>query len=184
MIETERLILRGWRDEDVTPFHAMCNDAEVMRFLGPLLSRADAQAAADRQNGFLASLGYCFWAVERKADGAFLGFCGIKPGPEGTPIAGEFEIGWRLRRDAWGQGYAREAAAATLDWAWTNTDAPEVSAMTVLDNRNSWGLMIRLGMQRDHDADFDHPAVPDDSPLRRHILYRIARPSISRPATP
>ncbi len=183
MIETDRLILRGWRDGDVDPFHAMGNDPDVMRYLGPPMSRADAESAADRQNGLIASHGHCFWAVERKADGAFLGFCGIKPGPEGTPIVGELEIGWRLRRDAWGCGYAREAAAAVIAWAWINTDAPEIAAITVEGNANSWGLMLRLGMARDRAADFDHPAVPDDSPLKRHVVYRIARP-ISRPATP
>lgn len=183
MIETDRLILRGWRDDDVAPFHAMGNDPEVMRYLGPPMTLDDAQAARDRMNAYLAEHGYCFWAVERKADGAFLGFCGIKPGPEGTPLFGEVEIGWRLRRDAWGQGYAREAAEATIAWAWANIDAPTIAAMTVFANTNSWGLMERLGMRRDHADDFDHPAVPDGSPLKQHLVYRIARP-ISRPAAP
>lgn len=183
MIETDRLILRGWRDADVDPFHAMGNDPEVMRYLGPPMSRAEAEAAANRQNAFLASHGCCFWAAERKEGGALLGFCGVRPGPEGTPIAGELEIGWRLRRDAWGQGYAREAAEAAIAWVWANTDAPEIAAMTVAANTNSWGLMERLGMQRDLGADFDHPGVPDGNPLKRHILYRIARP-ISRRVAP
>lgn len=176
MIETDRLILRAWRESDVPPFHAMCNDPEVMRYLGPPLSFEDAQTAADRQNGFIASHGYCFWAIERKSDGAFLGFCGMKPGPEGTPIHDQMEIGWRLARAHWGQGYAREAAEACIAWGWANTDTPEIAAMTVTANSNSWGLMERLGMVRDFDSDFDHPAVAEGNPLRRHILYRIARP--------
>ena len=175
-IETERLILRGWRDSDVAPFHAMCNDPEVMRYLGPPLSREDAAAAGERQNGFITSHGYCFWAVERKIDGAFLGFCGLKPGPEGTPIFTQVEIGWRLVRDAWGQGYAREAAEASIAWGWANTDAPGIAAMTNIENVRSWGLMERLGMVRDHASDFDHPAVPVGDPLRPHIVYRIGRP--------
>ena len=183
MIETARLILRGWRETDIAPFHAMGNDAEVMRYLGPPMTLADARIAADAQNAFIASHGYCFWAIERKADGAFLGFCGIKPGPAETPIASELEIGWRLCRDAWGQCYAREAAEAVIGLAWANTDAPAIAAMTVIANANSWGLMERLGMTRDHGADFDHPAVPDGDPLKRHIVYRIARP-ISRRAAP
>lgn len=176
MIETDRLILRGWRDSDVAPFHAMCNDPEVMRYLGPPMSREVAEESAARQNGFLASHGYCFWAVERKADGAFLGFCGLKPGPEGTPIHGKVEIGWRLRREAWGAGYAREAAEASIAWGWANTGAGDILAMTNIGNVRSWGLMERLGMVRDHDGDFDHPAVAVGDPLRPHILYRIKRP--------
>ena len=144
MIETGRLILRDWRDADAGPFLAMGNDAEVMRYLGPQQSRVDVEAAIARQRGFLRTLGYCFWALERREDGAFLGFCGLKPGPDGTPIAGEVEIGWRLRRDACGQGYAREAAEAALGWGWANTDAPMIAAITVPANRRSWGLMERL----------------------------------------
>jgi len=177
VIDTGRLTLRGWRREDHAPFHAMCNDPRVMRFLGPALSDADVTAAIDRQNHLLDSHGYCFWAIERRSDGAFLGFCGIKPGPDGTPIAGEVEIGWRLAHEHWGQGYAREAAQATLDWAWDNLDTPQVAAMTVQANEASWGLMMRLGMQRVVGGDFDHPLVPEGDPLRRHILYRIERPA-------
>lgn len=178
MIETERLILRGWRESDVEPFHAMGNDAAVMEYLGPYLSLADAQGAAERQNDNLAALGYCFWAVERREDGAFMGFCGVKPGPAGTPIEGEIEIGWRLARPYWGQGYAREAAEASLGWVWDNLDVASVSAITVIGNRRSWGLMERLGMARVHGDDFDHPNVPAGNPIRRHITYRIARPDM------
>src|SRR6478736_4858207 len=127
MIETDRLILRGWSEGDKPPFLAMCNDLQVMEFLGPALTAADVDAAVERQNGFLARLGYCFWAVERRSDGAFLGFCGLKPGPANTPIAQDIEIGWRFARTYWGLGYAREAAEASLEWAWANLDAGEIA---------------------------------------------------------
>jgi RimJ/RimL family protein N-acetyltransferase len=176
MIETERVILRGWRESDVEPFHAMGNDPQVMEFLGPYLSLADAEGAMERQNDTLAALGHCFWAVERREDGAFMGFCGVKPGPVNTPIEGEIEIGWRLARPYWGNGYAREAAQASLDWVWANLDVDNVAAITVLGNTRSWGLMERLGMSRAIDDDFDHPNVPIGNPIRRHITYRVARP--------
>jgi RimJ/RimL family protein N-acetyltransferase len=176
MIDTARLILRAWREADTEPFHAMNIDPEVRRYLGPLQTRDEIEAAIARQVGHLATVGYCFWALERRADGAFLGFCGLKPGPEGTPIAGQVEIGWRLRRDAWGQGYAREAAVASLIWGWEHLDAEEIAAITVLANERSWGLMERIGMTRDPASDFDHPGVGEGDPLRRHITYRIARP--------
>jgi RimJ/RimL family protein N-acetyltransferase len=141
-----------------------------------LLSRDEVVTAISRQQALQTKLGYCFWAVERKADGLFLGFCGLKPGPDGTPIEGQVEIGWRLRVDAWGKGYAREAAQASLAWAWANLDTPKVAAITNIKNTRSWGLMERLGMRRYPEEDFDHPAVPEGDPLRPHILYRIHRP--------
>lgn len=107
MIGTERRLLRHWRERDVAPFFAMGQDAEVMRYLGPSMSEDDCRATVTRMNGMADATGDCFWAVERRGDGAFVGFCGIKPGAAGTPIAGQPEIGWRLVRDAWGQGLAR-----------------------------------------------------------------------------
>ncbi|WP_333571986.1 GNAT family N-acetyltransferase [Sphingomonas sp.] len=174
MIETERLLLRGWTDADRAPFHAMCTDPAVMAFIGPLQSRAESDAGIDRQLGLLAQHGHCFWAVERREDGRFLGFCGLKPGAAGTPIEGEVEIGWRLAATYWGQGYAQEAARASLAWAWQQLDVPAVAAIVAEGNARSWGLMERLGMQRAVGGDFDHPAaIPA---LRRHRSYRIARP--------
>jgi len=174
MIDTDRLVIRPWHDGDRAPYHAMCRDLEVMRFLGPPQSRADTDAAIDRMRAMQATHGYCFWAVERRDDAALIGFCGLKPGS--PPIEGEIEIGWRFGRPFWGQGYAREAAAACLDWGWRMLGAAEIVAITVPANTRSWGLMERLGMVRVADGDFDHPNVPDSSPLKRHILYRIARP--------
>lgn len=174
MIETERLILRGWEDRDRPVFHGFCTDPRVMEHLGPPQSRAETDAALDRQNGFLRSHGYCFWAVERREDGALLGFCGLKPGAEDTPIEGEVEIGWRFGHEHWGRGYAREAAQASLDWGWTNLDAPAIAAITTIGNVRSWGLMERLGMVRAPEDDFDHPKAIER--LRAHVTYRIARP--------
>lgn len=176
MIETDRLILRRWRDSDVEPFYAMGQDADVMRYLGPAMSREDCAAAVERMNALADRTGSCFWAVERRADGAFIGFCGIKDGPAETPIADLPEIGWRLSRDAWGQGLAREGAQACLDQAWATTAVSHVYAITVPANTRSWGLMERLGMARVAGGDFDHPDVPAGHALQRHLTYRATRP--------
>lgn len=177
MIETERLILRPYEARDRAALRAQCDDPEVMRFLIAVPDDAALDTMIERMDGYLRDYGFTFWTVERRSDDAVIGVCGLKPGAPGTPIAGQVEIGWRLARDYWGQGYAREAAQACLDWAWANTDAREVAAITVPDNAASWGLMERLGMRRIVDGDFDHPLVADDSPLKRHILYRIDRPA-------
>jgi len=176
MIESERLRLRGWIDTDKAPFLAMCTDPAVMDYLGPPLTAADVEAQTARQNGLLADLGHCFWAVERREDGAFLGFCGLKPGAVGTPIEGRIEIGWRLAQPYWGKGYAREAAEASLAWGWEKLAVPDIWAITVLGNSRSWGLMERLGMTLRPELDFDHPQPGLEDRLKPHITYSIERP--------
>ncbi len=171
-LETTRLVVREWRDADAAPFHAMYNDPRVMEFLPGSLTQDDVAVVIARMNGFQRDHGHCFWALERLEDGAFLGFCGIKPGPEDTPLHDHAEIGWRLAHHAWGQGYAREAAQACLDWGFGEFKLSEIRAMTVPGNVRSWGLMERLGMQRMAELDFEHPALAEGDPLRPHIVYR------------
>ena len=91
-------------------------------------------------------------------------------------ISSDVEVGWRLREDAWGQGYAAEAARACLEWAWANLDVSRVVAITTPANAPSWRLMERLGMVRRPDLDFAHPRFPAGHPLSRHITYVIERP--------
>ena len=176
-IETERLLLRSWREEDREPFAAMSVDQEVMRHLGGTIDRAESDAVIDRLATVDHEQGHTFWAVERKDLGVMIGFCGLRRGGhEGTPVRDELEIGWRLARSAWNQGFAREAAQATLDWGWANRDAARIAAWTVPANTGSWGLMIRLGMVHRPDLDFDHPRFEPGHPLCRHVVYTIGRP--------
>jgi len=125
--------------------------------------------------GMQEALGHCFWALEERETGKFLGFCGLKTAPPGTPIADDIEIGWRLKRAAWGRGYAREAALASLDWGFTNLDCLRIAAITVPANTRSWGLMERLGMTRRTDLDFEHPSLAPGDPLRQHLTYVMER---------
>lgn len=179
VIETERLLLRGWRDEDIPLHNAMCTDPVFMRHLGPPITMAESAAAAARQNAYLAATGSCFWAVEHRASGRFIGYCGIKPGPEATPIADLPEIGWGIAPDHWRQGYAREAATASLAWGWAHKPWTRVFAITASRNAPSWTLMERLGMARLAEQDFDHPALTDGDALRRHVVYAIDRPALT-----
>ncbi len=174
-LKTDRLILREWRHEDREPFHAMSSDPRVMATLGPLMSRAESDALIDRVQARQVAHGHTFWALESRVDGAFLGWCGVVLALDGLPIAGLPETGWRLSHHAWGQGYAREAAEASLDWAFGARGYDRIWAITSTNNAASWGLMERLGMARHHDMDFDHPNVAEDSLLKKHITYSIGR---------
>ncbi|MGN5374120.1 GNAT family N-acetyltransferase [Sphingomonas hankookensis] len=175
MIDTDRLILRPYEARDRGVILSHVADQDVMQFLNPLPADADVDAAIARQNGYQRDLGYCFWSVEDRVGGAFVGVCGLKPGAAGTPLEGSVEIGWRFGRDHWGRGFASEAAAASLAWGFANLPVDRIGAITVPANTRSWRLMERIGMVRDPDADFDHPIMPDDSPLKRHITYWKSR---------
>jgi RimJ/RimL family protein N-acetyltransferase len=173
MIASERLILRDWRESDWEPFFDGTNTPEVMRWLGGVMGAAKMAEARTRLETYASEHGHTFWVVERRADNAVLGFCGLKRSNQLGGPQGDFEVGWRLRRDAWGQGYAREAAVVTLDHAFTVCAAPHVLALTVADNQASWGLMERLGMMRRPDLDFDSPDF--DPATGRVIAYAIDR---------
>lgn len=175
MLRTERLILRPWRDEDLDPFAALNGDPVVRAHFPSVLSRAESDASARRIRACLDRDGYGLWAVEVAGGPAFVGFVGLgAPGFQAhfTPC---LEIGWRLARAAWGQGYATEGARAALAFAFDRLRLPQVVSMTTLGNLRSRRVMEKLGMSHDPADDFDHPLLPPDSPLRRHVLYR-ARP--------
>lgn len=178
MIDTERLVLRGRRDEDAEEFVRVTNTPAVMEHLGGVDDPATLATSAAAQQKMQAKRRHCLWIVERTSDSVLLGYCGLKvAGLAGTPVANDIEIGWRLREDAWHQGYASEAAAASLACAWANLDAPRIVAFTIPANRPSWRLMERLGTARRLDLDFAHPRFPLDHPLSSHITYVMERPA-------
>src|SRR5687768_2865008 len=174
MIETERLILRDWRDGDEALLHRHCNTEAVMRWLGGVQPFEKMKDAVARLVSYREDYGHTFWAVDRKADGEFLGFCGLKRanGFESS-VTGEIEIGWRLREDAWGRGYAKEGALASLDFAFERLGAPRVVALTIAENQASRGLMKRLGMRRRADLDYTDPEWP--AGMNPVIVYELTR---------
>lgn len=172
-IVTDRLLLRQWTDADRAPFAAMNADPCVRAHFPRLLTGTESDASVETQRRSIAATGFGFWAVERRSDGAFIGFTGLQRVDVGGAIADDVEIGWRLARAYWAMGYAAEAARVALDLAFTRLDLPRVVAMTVAGNTRSWGLMARLGMTRRAELDFDHPFVAPGHPLSRHIVYVI-----------
>ncbi|KLE34343.1 GNAT family N-acetyltransferase [Aurantiacibacter luteus] len=179
--ETDRLVLRDWREGDAARFFAVTDTPAVMRWLGGRLTQESRAALLTRVTNCRAANGFCFWIVERKDDGGHLagevlGFCGLKRADApGSSVSGAMEIGWRLREDAWGRGYAREAAQAALALAFERFGAEEVVALTVEGNAPSQGLMRRLGMQRRADLDYEDTRYGPD--LNPTIVHAITAPA-------
>lgn len=166
--ETHRLRLRDWDEADETAFYDIMNTPAVMRHLGGVQSSEEWNAAFRRLQGYSRDFGHTFWIVEDKVSGEILGFCGLKrlnaPGAV-DDLTGTPEIGWRLRESAWGKGIAKEAAIASLDLAFGPLGYDRVVSMTIPPNRESQGLMLRLGFKRRKYLDFvDQRLGPEVNP--------------------
>ena len=174
-METERLIMRRWRDEDRDPFAAMNADAEVMEHFPALLSREQSDGFVDRiEEGFEAH-GYGLWALEVRESGQFIGFTGLVLQTFEAPFTPAVEVGWRLAKAAWGHGYAIEAARRAVRYGFDEAGLDEIISMTTVRNTRSRKVMERLGMTRDIADDFYFPGIAEDNPLRPHVLYRLKR---------
>jgi RimJ/RimL family protein N-acetyltransferase len=176
LIETDRLILRAWRDADRDAFAALNGDPRVGDWLGGVRTRAECDAAIDRFNAHIAEHGFGYWAAERKADGRMVGMIGLGRFPAGqTPLGEAMEMAWRLMPDVWGAGLASEGAAAALAWGLAHLD-DEILAVTAHSNVRSQAVMQRIGMTAQPWRDFDHPKLAADHLLRRHVVYAAPRP--------
>ncbi len=184
IFETERLIIRNWRDADRPVFAAIVGNRQARIHQPGVVTRAESDAFIDRQIETILTTGCGFAVVERKADGAVIGDGGIRPVPDNLPFsgAGSFEIGWQLDPRHFGMGFATEAARGWLDHGFLELRLDEVVAYTSAINTPSERVMLRIGMTRDPARDFDHPKLPQGHPLRPHIVYSILNPNKERAA--
>jgi RimJ/RimL family protein N-acetyltransferase len=179
VLRTERVVLRPWQQSDRAPFAELNADPEVMQYFRATLTNEQSDALVDRITAaFDRQRGWGLWALEERSTGRFLGFTGLAAVAFTAPFTPATEIGWRLRRDAWGHGYATEAAGAALAFAFAadGLELRELVSFTAEINVRSRAVMQRVGMRYDPTDDFDHPALPGGHPLRRHVLYRVKRP--------
>ena len=171
--KTERLILRQWLRSDREPFSRLNADPRVMEFMPGLLTPEKSEALADRIEDHFRQHSFGLCAVELRRDDSFIGFIGLNiPSFEAhfTPCV---EIGWRLSADCWGQGLATEGAREMVRYASEHIEIGTLVSFTVPANSRSRRVMEKLGMTHSPSDDFDHPALPKDHPLRKHVLYRM-----------
>jgi ribosomal-protein-alanine N-acetyltransferase len=172
VIVTDRLSLRPLEPGDAAAFAAMNADPTVMEFFPSALDRDESDALLGRVRATWAADGIGFGALERRADRALIGMCGLLVVHFDVPFAGGTEIGWRFASDAWGQGYAAdEAARAWLDYGFATLRRREIVAFTVPANLRSQAVMRRIGLTRDPDRDFEHPRMPEGHRLRPHLFF-------------
>jgi ribosomal-protein-alanine N-acetyltransferase len=173
-LRTERLLLRGWREQDREPYAAINADPQVREFFPELLTRAQSDAQIAVFDEHFAAHGFGMWALELRSSGELIGFAGMDLATYDAHFAPAIEIGWRLARSAWGHGYASEAACEALRFGFAELELEEIVACTTPANLRSRAVMERLGMTRDPGEDFDHPEIAAGHPLCPHVLYRLS----------
>jgi len=175
------VLLRQWRDSDFEPYFEMNTDAEVMRYFPAVMTEKEASDSFVRMRNRIEERGWGLWAID--VDGAFAGITGLQIPRFAAPFMPCTEILWRLRREYWGRGLARAAAAQALEYGFSILGLSEIVAFTAATNLRSIRLMERLSFTRDTGGDFEHPAIPQGHALRHHVLYRKT-PRHSRDPTP
>ncbi len=174
-IETARLILREWEEQDLAPFAAMNADPRVMEFFPSTLTEAESLERIERIGRRVEEDGFSFMPVEEKATGRFAGFVGLGRLRFVAPFTPAVEVGWRLPVAFWGKGYASEAARAWLGYGFDTLGLDEIVAISVAANHRSHTVMKRLGMVQDETGSFMHPEIDPSSGLAFHLLHRKHR---------
>jgi RimJ/RimL family protein N-acetyltransferase len=170
---TDRLILRHWQGSDRQPFSQINADPRVMEFLPRPLSLEESDAMMDRIEARFRQRGFGLCAVELRRDSSFIGFIGLSVPSFTAHFTPCVEIGWRLSASHWGHGLATEGARAVIRYAFEQLALDAVVSFTAATNIRSRRVMEKLRMIRDPAEDFDHPELPEEHPLRRHVLYRL-----------
>jgi RimJ/RimL family protein N-acetyltransferase len=183
-IETDRLILRRWRDADCETFAHMNADPAVMEFFPSLLSSAESLRLVAYIESHFERHGIGLWAAELRAISEFIGFIGLAVPRWEAAFTPCVEIGWRLDPAHWGKGLATEGARAVLRYAFEVAGLQEIVSYAFPANERSRRVMEKLGMTHDPLDDFDHPVVPVGHPMRRQVLYRLTRNQFKQASSP
>ncbi|EMI5492050.1 GNAT family N-acetyltransferase [Providencia stuartii] len=177
-LETPRLRLRGWTEQDKPAFFKMNSSTEVMRYFPSVLDKAQSDHLMSQiMARFDSQGGWGLWAVELKLTGELIGFVGLNIPRYLFPFSPCTEIGWRLRAEYWRQGYTTEAAQVVIKFAFEQLKLKELVAFTAVSNTPSEAVMKKLGMHKDAEH-FNHPALPEGHWLSEHVLYRLQNPEI------
>ena len=178
MVKTKRLILRPWSEDDLEPFARLNADPLVREYFPTLLNRPESDAIVKLMSDHIQKYDWGFWAASLADTGEFIGFIGLEdvsfraPFNQLTPAV---EIGWRLAFNHWNKGYATEGALAALKYGFETLNLEEIISFTAVANQRSRNVMEKIGMHRKPEDDFDHPKLPENHPLRRHVLYRLEK---------
>lgn len=176
IIQTNRLILRQWQEDDFEPFYLLNSDPRVMEFFPSILTRDESDQMIKRMQTKIEERGWGWFAASLKDHDKFIGFIGMNFIDEisfPTHFTPAVEVGWRLAYPFWKKGYATEGALACLNYGFNVLNLKEIVSFTAKQNIRSRAVMERIGMHYDPQDDFEHPKLPKGHELSKHVLYRM-----------
>lgn len=166
------MLLRAWQESDLAPWTALNADSENLKFFPRVYSPEESLASFLRLRDLLATNALGLWAAEERSRGEFMGFVGLaKQDIPGVAFMPCYEIGWRLDKKYWGQGYATEAAQVVLDYGLNEGGLTEIFSFTAKQNLPSINVMKKIGLRERPELAFAHPRIADESPVKWHIVY-------------
>ena len=173
IIKTERLGLRNWEQSDIIPFANMCADEEVMKHFSSVLSNEESLALIERLQNHFSKYGYCYFATDILETGEFIGFIGLANQTWESAYTPSIDIGWRLKKSAWGKGYASEGAKACLAAAFSEFKINEIVAFATDTNLPSISVMKKIGMK--FIGTVQHPHITNDPRFKHCVVYKVTR---------
>ena len=176
LFTSERLGFRHWLASDTDTFAEMNADPEVREFFPNLLTFEESLASIRRYQNHIDQAGFGFYAVDLLKSAAFIGFIGMVEATFPAAFTPCMEIGWRLKKSVWNNGYATEGAKRCLDFAFNVMEVAEVYSFTACLNKKSERVMQKIGMKK--VGIFDHPKIEEGHPLKPHVLYYIKTPNL------
>jgi RimJ/RimL family protein N-acetyltransferase len=178
-LESERVLLRQWVESDVPSFVQLNSDPKVMQYFPQALTEQESRGFVSVMSSVIDENGWGFWAAELKSSGDFIGFVGLNIPRTILPFSPCVEVGWRLHKEYWGNGYATEGGRVSLAYAFECMKIDEVVSFTTKSNYKSRKVMERLGMENTGE-NFKYPDIPNEHPLSEHVLYKISKAQWSK----
>ena len=172
-LQTSRLILRNWKQNDIEPFAILNSDPRVCQFLPNVLSQEETLTSVIKIQSHFKKHAFGLFAVELISTKTFIGFVGLKYFSFDSHFTPSVELAWRLSWENWGQGLATEAAQKVTQYGFETLGLPEILAITAKNNQRSRRVMEKLGMFTNEDENFLHPQLEYSHPLAEHVLYRF-----------
>ena len=173
ILETERLSLRTWKQDDLSNLLELCSDPEVMRYFPNTLDEQGTKAFLKRLMEMYDKHGYTYFAAEQKDTGAFVGFIGLAYQDYASPCTPAIDIGWRLLPEAWGNGFATEGAKACLAFGFQAKKLDTIVSVCSTTNVASERVMQRIGMTK--GGAFKHPMLEGYAELQECLWYAVNR---------